>query len=70
MIFIRRLATILAGYFAAAAVGLMVPAAFIFIGFPDRISLSGIAATIWGMASLILIAGGPLLVPALFVIAF
>jgi hypothetical protein len=69
MNFFRRCVTILAGYVAAATAGLIVPAGFIFIGLPDKITLSGVTAAIWGIASLILIIGGPLLVPALFVIA-
>jgi hypothetical protein len=66
---LRRLATILAGYFAAVAAGLIVPAAFIFIGFPDKPSFSHTAVALWGIVSLILTVGGMLLVPALFVIA-
>jgi hypothetical protein len=69
MNFFRRCATILAGYLAAATAGLIVPAGFIFIGFPDSIGLSTITTAIWGIASLILMVGGTLLVPALFVIA-
>jgi beta-lactamase regulating signal transducer with metallopeptidase domain len=68
MKFLRRLATILAGYFAAAAVGLIVPAGFLFIGFPDKPSLSHTLAALWGIASVILTVGGMLLVPTLFVI--
>jgi hypothetical protein len=68
MNFFRRCVTILAGYVAAATAGLIVPAGFIFIGIPDKITLSGVIAGIWEIASFILIIGGPLLVPALFVI--
>jgi hypothetical protein len=71
MIFLRRFATILAGYFAAASVGLIVPAGFIFIGFPDTNSLSvlGTTAAVSGVVSVILVVGGSLLIPALLVIA-
>ena len=69
MKFCRRLAVVLAGYIAAAIAGLIVPAGFIFIGFPDKITLSAVTAGIWGLASLILAVAAPLLVPALFVIA-
>jgi hypothetical protein len=71
MIFLRRFATILTGYFAAAAAGLIVPAGFIFIGFPDTNSLSvlGTTAAVSGIFSIILMVAGSLLIPALFVIA-
>jgi hypothetical protein len=71
MNFLRRFATILAGYLAAAAVGLIIPAGFIFIGFPDTNSLSvlGTTAAVSGIVSVILLVGGSLLIPALFVIA-
>jgi hypothetical protein len=71
MIFLRRFATILAGYFAAAAVGLTVPAGFIFIGFPDinSLSVSSTTAAVSGIVSLILVVAGSLLLPALFVVA-
>jgi hypothetical protein len=71
MIFLRRFATILAAYFAAAAVGLIVPAGLIFIGLPDTnsLSLSGSTATVLGIISFILVVAGSLLIPALFVIA-
>jgi hypothetical protein len=71
MFFLRRFAIILAAYFAAASVGLIVPAGFIFIGFPDTNSLSvlGTTAAVSGIVSVILVVGGSLLIPALFVIA-
>jgi hypothetical protein len=71
MVFLRRFATVLAAYFAAAAVGLIVPAGFIFIGFPDtnRLSVSGTTAAASGIISFILVVAGSLLIPALFVIA-
>jgi hypothetical protein len=68
---VRRCAIIFAGYAAAATAGLIVPAGFIFIGFPDRnsLTLSGIAAALSGIVYLIVLVGGSLLIPALFVIA-
>jgi hypothetical protein len=69
MTVLRRLATILVGYFAAAAAGLIVPAGFLFIGFPDKPSFSHTMVALWGIVSLILTVGGVLLIPALLVIA-
>jgi hypothetical protein len=69
MNFIRRLAIVLAGYFAAASAGLLVPAGFIFIGFPDKPDLLRTVAAVWGIVLVILSVGGILLVPALLVIA-
>jgi hypothetical protein len=71
MIFLSRFATILAGYFAAAAVGLIIPAGFIFIGFPETNSLSASDTTtaVSGIVSVIIVVGALLLIPALFVIA-
>ena len=71
MIFLRRFVTILAGYFAAATAGLIVPAGFIFIGFPDTNSLSVLSTTaeVSGIVTVILVVSGSLLIPAFFVIA-
>jgi hypothetical protein len=71
MIFLSRFATILAGYFVAASVALIVTAGFIFIGFPDTNSLSVLDTTtaVSGIVSVIIVVGGSLLIPALFVIA-
>ena len=69
MNFLRRCGTILAGHFAAATAAFMVPAGFFFFGFPDSISLSDTPDAIRGVAFLMLLVGGSLLVPTLFVIA-
>jgi hypothetical protein len=69
MNFLRRCSTILAGHFAAATAAFMVPAGFFFFGFPDNISLSDTPDAIRGVAFLMLLVGGSLLVPTLFVIA-
>jgi hypothetical protein len=72
MIFLSRFTTILAGYFAAASLGLIIPADFIFIGFPDTNSLSAPQTprpAVSGIVSVIIVVGRSLLIPALFVIA-
>ena len=69
MNFLRRCGTILAGYFAAATAAFMVPAGFFFFGFPDNISPSDMPDAIRGVALIMLLVGGSLLVPTLFVIA-
>jgi hypothetical protein len=69
MNFFRRCVTILAGYVAAATAAFMVPAYFFFFGFPDNISPSDLPDAIRGVALAMLMVGGALLVPLLFVIA-
>jgi hypothetical protein len=69
MNFLRRCGAILAGYLAAAAAAFMVPAGFFFFGFPDNISPSDLPDAIRGVALIMLLVGGSLLVPTLFVIA-
>jgi hypothetical protein len=69
MNFFHRCATILVGYFAAATAAFMVPAGFFFFGFPDNISSSDMPDAIRGVALIMLLVGGSLLVPTLFVIA-
>jgi hypothetical protein len=71
MKYLLRLLKILAGYFTAAAAGLIAPAAFIFIGVPnaDNLNLSSIKMTISVLIFLVFQLGGALLIPALFVIA-
>jgi len=69
MNFLRRSGTILAGYFAAAMAAFMVPAGFFFFGFPDSISPSDLPDAIRGVALIMLLVGGSLLVPTLLVIA-
>jgi hypothetical protein len=66
---LRRCAIILAGYIAAAAAAFTVPAWFFFFGFPDNISPSDMPDAIRGVALAMLMVGGALLVPTLFVIA-
>ena len=69
MNFLRRCVTIFAGYAAAAVAAFTVPAYFFFFGFPDNISPSDLPDAIRGVALMMLVVGGALLVPLLLVIA-
>jgi hypothetical protein len=69
MNFLRRCAIILAGYLAAATAAFIIPAYFFFFGFPDNINPSDLPDAIRGVALMMLVVGGSLLVPTLFVIA-
>ena len=68
MNFLRRCATILAGYVAGATAAFMVPTWFFFFGFPDNISPSDMPDAIRGVALGMLLVGGVLLVPTMVVI--
>lgn len=66
---LRRCATILAGYVAAATAAFLVPAWYFFFGFPDNISAADMPDAIRGVALAMLMVGGALLVPTMLVIA-
>jgi hypothetical protein len=66
---LRRCATILAGYVAAATAAFLVPAWYFFFGFPDNISAADMPDAIRGVAFAMLMVGGVLLVPTMLVIA-
>jgi hypothetical protein len=69
MSFFRRCATILAGYVTAALAAFLIPAWFFFFGFPENISPSDLPDAIRGVALMMLVVGGALLVPTLFIVA-